>query len=243
MVERPILFSGPLVRAILDGRKTETRRLVTKGTSRMVKATRDAWGELDWSAAAINFAPGSYVGRDGGRIGAHRGLLVAHEDTSVHGVACRIEPGDVLWVRERIWQSRRCGYMAEWGEWEAGAWTRSVVRYHATEGAPESTDLPGREFLSSRPSIHMPKWVSRIRLRVTDVRAEGLHEIDEAGARAEGIAAPIGTAVLSSGDEVSVHATARTHFATLWDEINGKREGARWDDNPWVWVYKFEVER
>lgn len=70
----------------------------------------------------------------------------------------------------------------------------------------------------------MPKWASRITLRVNEVKAERLHEITDDGAAAEGIPLP-----------------NRDGFSLLWDEINGKREGARWDDNPWVWVIKFEV--
>jgi hypothetical protein len=213
VAERPILFSGPLVRSILDGRKTETRRLVTKGTSQV----SDVVGErATWCGLA-----------DASRAGTS--ILLVGSGVDGHFIDCRIKPGDTLWVRERIWQSRGCGHLATWGEWEVGEWSRTVVRYHATDGDPESTELPNREFLAPRPSIHMPRWASRISLRVTDVRAERLQEITHVGALAEGV----------EPDEPGFN--ARVPFARLWDQINGKRAGASWADDPWVWVVKFEV--
>ena len=78
-----------------------------------------------------------------------------------------------------------------------------------------------------RPSIHMPRWASRITLEIADIRVERLCSISDAEAHAEGCATPA--------------TAARSHFRNLWDSINGKREGCAWADNPWVWVVSFVV--
>ena len=81
-----------------------------------------------------------------------------------------------------------------------------------------------------RPSIHMPRWASRITLRVTDVRRQRLHEITPAEVLAEGIGIP------ALRDELLLEA-----WEDVWDGINGKRAGCAWADNPEVWAYTFEV--
>ncbi len=83
----------------------------------------------------------------------------------------------------------------------------------------------------------MPRWACRLTLRVTDVRAERVQEITNDGALAEGIdhTAEAFAAGMPSGHY-------RSRFALLWDQINGKRPGAAFDDDPWVWVYKFEID-
>lgn len=80
------------------------------------------------------------------------------------------------------------------------------------------------------PGIHMPKAHARLWLRVLEVRAERLHDIDDAGAWHEGVRSPL-----------RMVGARRNAFARLWDSINGKREGGAWADNPPVWVVRFEV--
>lgn len=221
MAERPILFSGPLVRAILDERKTETRRLVTKSTSRMVAETRATWDRLDWKVATIN------------RSGLESGLLVRDPDTRYHGVAAKVRVGDTLWVRETfgvVPESLGKPFDPKTGE-------GCRVLYRATDGDP---DPDGWENWKWTPSIYMRPWASRITLAVTEVRAERLHEITDEGAKAEGITVDEDQ-VMESFAAGLPSGHYRSAFARLWDEINGKRPGARWDDNPWVWVIKFEV--
>jgi hypothetical protein len=91
-----------------------------------------------------------------------------------------------------------------------------------------------------KPSIHMPRWASRITLRITDIRVERLQDISEDDARAEGAMWHDGGTYWHSGwrhDYSDVHADAYSSFARLWNNINGP--GA-WDANPWVWVVSFE---
>jgi hypothetical protein len=86
-----------------------------------------------------------------------------------------------------------------------------------------------------RPSIHMPRWASRITLEITGIRVERVQEIGEEEARAEGCDGdcPIGYIPAYQ------RAPLAYHFAQLWDQINGKRPGCSWNDNPWVWAISF----
>jgi hypothetical protein len=83
-----------------------------------------------------------------------------------------------------------------------------------------------------RPSIHMPRWASRITLEVTDVRVERVQEISEEDAKTEGVTPSI-------VGEWWDHLKYRAGFQTLWNSINEKR-GFGWDENPWVWVVEFK---
>lgn len=193
MTERPILFSAPMVRAILAGTKTQTRRVVKP------RKDRDLGCEL----AACELA-GEVNG------GEYRNAYCS--------------PGDRLWVREA------------WRDWSDAAW------HYAADGLvlPKQRDRGLAAMLSSRapftwesyrwrPSIHMPRWASRITLEVTGVRVERLQGISEADAMAEG-AAP----VLVPPDGGSCpHVEG---YRDLWESINGT---GSWDANPWVWVVEF----
>lgn len=193
--ERPILLSGPLVRAILEGRKTVTRRPVRPQPQRdgrlwLWKGT--AWDDaraLVSDRAPVEFCP--------------------------YG-----EPGDVLWVRETFLQPVWSSFNAEGGldeGWEGG---RRNIEYVADGAKPGwRTDSFGyRRQLAKRPSIHMPRWASRITLEVTRVRVERVQDITEEDVRREGV-------------EVS--------FANAWDDTYAKRKGLGWRDNPWVWAVSF----
>lgn len=178
MTEHPIIFSGPMVRAILRGQKTQTRRIAR-------------WDQ--------RFPPDAEL----------RDELVCH---CPYGSA-----GDLLWVRET------------WSSILDDARTDSErVVYRADLGS--SAD----KVQVWRPSIHMPRWASRLTLRIAEVRVQRLQEISEEDAEAEGI----------TGDEALVGQIAnpfRTAYADLWDSINAKR-GYGWGANPWVWVLTFEVQ-
>ena len=188
MRERPILFSAPMVRAILAGAKTQTRRIMKPQPTRVDGGVPFGDGPK-WARAA----PGSAV------------------ISCPHG-----KRGDRLWVREAHY------IIGEYRE----------VFFRATQDSSTSPTLswPG----PWRPSIHMPRWASRITLEVTGVRVEHLHDISEADARAEG--APF---ELARQDSVRLGATAsyRAGFQRLWGSINGP---GSWDEDPWVWVIEFK---
>ena len=183
MKERPILFSGAMVRAILEDRKTQTRRVV--------KPPR-GWAEYS------HCDPFAMPRLRGG--GTECTAESVYDKSAPYG-----QPGDRLWVRE-TWQ---CGdYFIRHPQIDQ-------VRYRATDA----------ELLHWRPSIHMPRWASRIQLEITGVRVERLQDISEADAISEGVYS-------------DPAAPARDGFMGLWDSINVSR-GFGWAANPWVWVVSF----
>lgn len=210
--ERPILFSGPMVRAILAGQKTQTRRVVKV--------------DEEWQ----------FVGLDG----AGRTWLMNRLDPDANGNVFGDEwsyapcphgrPGDLLWVRE-TWQPIHTS-ACPWSQMPHVVGPDAVAVYR------QAFEADGRCMPSGhwRPSIFMPRWASRITLRVTEVRVERLQEITQADARAEGVVDTSGAwGELTDTDR----AGPRGAFEALWNDINGAR-GLGWDANPWVWVVSFE---
>lgn len=223
MPERPILFSGPMVRAILAGTKTQTRRLVTDAT------TQGNWkaSELDLSTAWVDPGP-SPVGNPGPYLKARptRAAMIAHEwppdDDVMDRLYPRWFPGDRLWVRETWTAPRRA----------TGEHEQDRVLYRADslwDGCG-----PGDLGFDWSPSIFMPRWASRLTLEITAVRVQRLQEISDEDAAAEGAALHPGSFPLVDGPRRSLHGHA---FADLWDAINAKR--APWASNPWVWALTF----
>ena len=213
MSERGIIFSGPMVRAILADRKTVTRRLVRANTKRLAGA-RDL-------AAAQPMAGGLFVPSSGMVLStASGGLSKAMQDTILH---CPYGArGDRLWVRE-TWQT--CT--------DPDDRDPDEVVY----AADHDGEHPGfaEDGWSWRPSIYMPRWASRITLEIERTRVERLHAITDDDARAEGCA--------GGHDSIPGYrfsATPREHFEHLWREIHGG--GANpWPANPWVWVVSFRL--
>jgi hypothetical protein len=194
MKERPILFSSEMVRAILDGRKTQTRLVVKpQPETSFPFAKCIKWGEME-SDRGIWGVPGW--------------------GTSVRRCPYG-QPGDCLWVRET------------WCPTMDGA---EVAYYKATI---DQQIVKGPKW---KPSIHMPRWASRIALEVTGVRVERVQDISEGDAIAEGIEPHFAAIAEMSHDAIS----PESEFALLWDSINAKR-GYSWDSNPWVWVVEFKV--
>jgi hypothetical protein len=189
---------------------------VTKSSSSMVEGTRAAWDGLRWNEATVNRLTS----------GVDQGLLVPGADTMTHGVASRFKAGDLMRVRE---------------SWRTCATLDHVKPSELPEDAPilYAADKHARgetgEWGKGRPSIFLPKRASRIRLRVTEVRAQRLQWITDDDALAEGI-----EMVMESFAAGMPSGHYRSEFALLWDRINGKRPGASWSANPWVWVLKFE---
>jgi len=207
MIERPILFATPMVRAILDGRKTQTRRIV-KGVRRdnclsLKKPTKT-------------------------RVGIVTHVLDAPE----RGLCPYGKPGDRLWVRETFVTGWPCGgdgtpmqFDEDGKELPPKVWYRaSQPGLHWVDGDGDLTD-----HVPWKPSIHMPRWASRITLEVTGVRVERLQDISEADARAEGVA-PTGYMATKGAEHIA-------GFRLLWEQING---AGSWVANPWVWVVEFK---
>jgi hypothetical protein len=221
--ERPILFSGPMVRAILEGRKTQTRRVVAK--PEIAPSTT----LVEWNTANKAFVPwnwssgGSYAG------GSRTGKPFA----SPYGVG-----GDRLWVRESFAGPDHIGDgdqgVVGFGiEYKADG----AFRAHGDCGCdgPCSGVLIAHPW---KPSIHMPRWASRLALELTDVHVERLQAITNDDAVAEGIER-WGSGPLAVQPETrALCQSPRAAFGRLWDSLNAKR-GYGWDVNPWVWVLAF----
>lgn len=212
MAERPMLMSAPMVRAILAGTKTQTRRIV-KGAA------------LDW------------LDRDG---------FTPEFTAAPENRLCPYgQPGDQLWVRE-AWRTAasldhlspsaiaaRCidaGYRKPWAPllYDADGHRNSEWRGFET---PPKVSEPGK----GRPSIHMPRWASRITLEITSVRVERLQDISDTDAVAEGIGlnpSAVGVSMTFPQGESACHAA----FRVLWESINGTES---WAANPWVWAVEF----
>lgn len=188
-MERPIIFSDKMIRALIDGRKTQTRRPLKEHP-------------LEW--LQDGFTP----------------EFVAHPENYLcpYGYS-----GDRLWVRE-------CFAVVPSTAYAHSEDVQQTIQpdddyYAAIYRAGWSRSNGG---FSWRPSIHMPRWASRIALEVLSARIERLNDISEADAKAEGV-------FLASASEAQGN-THRTEFAGLWESIYGP--GA-WDANPWVWVIEF----
>ena len=206
MTDRPILMSGPLVVATLAGRKTQTRRVVTERG-------------VPWHLTDHSCAPHPEI------------------DRCPYGV-----PGDRLWVRE-AWMPADHLVDAvadrnppQWIRYRADG--QVMGRYRVED--PLEVPAPGRwrnvpmPAKGWRPSIHMPRWASRLTLVVDAVRVERVQAISEDDARAEGV------------DPKPRQPGATDHyreaFRAKWDEINGKRSSCTWADNPFVWCISYHVE-
>lgn len=142
-------------------------------------------------------------------------------------------PGDTLWVRETLRRS-------EVGPWVYGADYEPVEMRAGDPRVPEMVAWAHHKEGDTCVSIHMPRWASRISLRVTDVRVERLQAITDADALAEGVAPHVARGVdvfHIEGLNLGHHFTPRSAFMALWKHINGEASPKQ---NPWVWVVEFE---
>lgn len=261
MKERPILFSAPMVRAILAGTKTQTRRAVKPvGNDEAIVMLDHGKG---WCPYRSNDGEGSFHT-------VKRGGEYYLEQTPVE---CPYgKPGDRLWVREtwRIgaWNENdgtlcidyRDGPRKEWIDipeiadpdgdvfrryWEQSSDDAERAGLKCDEEGKYTWE-PGQSPCRWRPSIHMPRWASRITLEIVNVRVERLQDISEADAISEGITTIWPDGPRADGgpnhytikvDYCSYNApTATGVYAMLWDVINGP---GSWAANPWVWVVEF----
>ncbi len=216
--ERPIVFSGSMVQAILDGRKTQTRRILKRQPNNdpskhhPIEPYLTSRGTWNW-------------------VLANHGMGCGDPFPCPYGVA-----GDRLWVRE-TWArekdkaNRTVCYKAD-GTW--GSWSEDAKFYqhgfvigvanHRRDGRWVGRDYFGR----FKPSKHMPRWASRLVLEIKLIRVERLQDISEEDLKAE-----MDWSRVSIPDDSDPWGV----FATLWESINGADS---WAQNPWVWVIDFE---
>lgn len=216
MSTRPILFSAPMVKAILAGRKTQTRRVVVQPKrwhGRFDIATDEVIGpEEIWWWNGVHDRTGASQPCPYGKAGD---ALVVRETWQYGGFT---EDGyPFIGYRADGARELKERYPEEWAERLEDIW--------AALSSDENYSIDSRAADRRwRPAIHMPHWASRIALSVTGVRAERIQQISAADSLAEGI------------DHHTMN-DPRVEFQWLWDSINGKR--APWDSNPWVWVVQF----
>jgi hypothetical protein len=216
--ERPIIFSGPMVRAILDGRKTQTRRVV-RGIQSPEMADR-------FMVAADGSGDIKFV-HD---LSASTAMSVSEWLRCPYG-----QPGDHLWVRE-TWGLPPSYDPARHGDLKSKP-TIGPVCYGADYTSVRGGLRPAWDGAKWRSPIHMPRWASRLTLEITDVRVERLQAISEADAAAEGIdPVPCEAASIVFGT-YKARFRFRDGFRSAWDSINGNR--APWDSNPFVWALTF----
>lgn len=197
MKERPILFSGSMVRAILAGTKTQTRRVV----KHKIIGPNPPTGIFDWHHPRTD----EWMGAHGG--GIKFGL------TNAARLCPYGQPGDRLWVREAFYVGVEGG---------------PIYRACIDQGLADFVDAVRKRYGEKWvPSIHMPRWASRILLEIVGVRVERLQDINEWDAIDEGV----------GGDVKVAPCFAVERYRALWESINGP---GSWDANPWVWVVEFK---
>lgn len=200
-----------MVRALLDGRKTQTRRIIKPQPPADV--VRHCWYDAPIYGFTAEEAPSNSW---------HTARLVAVS-------------GDRLWVRE-TWGSLEADHTAVSGQpgyRKPQQGDRIVYQADPGSAAQWGPSLPSQGSFMWRPSIHMPRWASRMTLTVTDVRVERLQDISEADAKAEGVSDELTDYELYGQSQ-----PYRFGYSSLWNLING--EGA-WQANPWVAAYTFAV--
>lgn len=243
MKERPILFSAPMVRAILEGRKTQTRRVVK-------------WAGRDYSQYE-NLAAVFQENYPHAHAGETTGIGIPSEGgvVQIMGKCPYGKPGDRLWVRESFGFSHQADDV---NCREQVIVYRTGHPYGITDAGvdelkrcKDGSMMEPNHFVSKpllwRPSIHMPRWASRITLEIVSVRVERLQDISASDARAEGVPCSSWSEddwVDSDGYPTCAdqrEQQAICEYAELWESINGKTHP--WESNPWVWVIEFKVMR
>lgn len=231
MMEHPILFSAPMVNAILEGRKTQTRRIMNPQMP-----------ENFWRTGGVDTAGDC----------AYAVPLADDEKDDHLFPECKFpygNVGDTLWVRENI----------RFGKGYDGVKPKDIPKephikrwYEADTGLGQ---VP-HGFGVLRPSIFMPRYFSRITLEITGIRVERLQDISEKDAQAEGTPENMTYVPVQVGQEAMEALKAAGHtqfiermvnppvmqdwragFSRLWQSINGQES---WDSNPWVWVIEFK---
>ncbi|SBW75178.1 morphogenetic protein [Klebsiella pneumoniae] len=203
-----MIFNAEMVRALLDGRKTQTRRPIKWKQTRFTEiGEREDGSKWPWSEDA------------------------EHACDFWH--PCPFGAvGDRIWVRETF-----C--TVDDTQYGGGKWVdyRATPKFEASHPAGWDCAPNDAEALKWRPSIHMPRWASRILLEITDVRVERLNAISQEDAQAEGMELTGWRPTYSDPDSGGEVLTPYDNFAQLWESIYGEES---WKANPWVWVIEFK---
>lgn len=198
MTEKPILFTGENVRSILEGRKTQTRRVIKPQPVPIGTSAVDRFEYFDDGL----WLPTSKSGKSG--------IFLPSKYRCPYGTE-----GNRLWVREN-WATTLSGV--------------------PTDGIAYKADYPAdrAKTIKWKSPIHMPRWASRITLKVLNIRVERIQQITARECWAEGI-----ERICEPSTKFEKSAAALDDFMLLWNRINGPR-GFGWDVNPWVWVVEFK---
>lgn len=259
--ERPILFSAPMIKALLEGRKTQTRRIV-KPQPDYVMQGFPGWHSLgqhvDAARTGIPALPRCPYGQTGDRLWVKETFWIEHDSDSdgYQSFDCGIDIAEDEWARIQYcatpaWETPpACEHQQtvqpftgdknvpqQWWLAPPENWDGSDADH---ERRGEWICVPAFKFWSKRPSIHMPRRASRIMLEITDVRVQRVEEISEEDAMAEGIGRHLldegrGPAFGLNGDDEFT--TARDAFLNLFYDINKR---AKRGSNPWVWALTFK---
>lgn len=233
MADRPIIFSGPMVGALIEGRKTQTRRVLCQFDPERDPPSAGPYfaGHKAATWTDSEGAPWRYPGAKGAATGDRLYVREAWRCSAKH---------DATAPRDLIPRSMTIAF-------EAGG---NIANQDSKDDwRPSPASYTEAEWMGrARPSIHMPRWASRLTLTVTDVRVQRLQDISEADAVAEGIERLEGskgpnhfTREITGKWSGSFNApTAQEVFADLWNSLHGP---AAWDANPWVVAVTFTVEQ
>lgn len=211
--ERPILFNSEMVRAILDGRKTQTRRVMRRqpdAVERFKHGEETTDTDAQYAVLRCYNTPKFFKGCNSGWFADAKYKTPFNE----------FNVGDHLWVRETFAVVPESAYRHS-----------QIVQTISPDDAEKAAIYKQNFNLSSsglkwKPSIHMPRWAARILLEITKIRVERLNDISEADCLKEGIGSPL------------LRDCKKPKFMDLWKSVYGE---AAWDENPWVWVVEFKV--
>lgn len=207
LITRPMLFSAPMIRALHDGRKTQTRRILTPQPTKQDLKFQGYVGIKDTKAVFSGGFP-------------------AKTET----VRVPYSKGNRLWVRE-AWRTEK-DLDAE----------RPIDLCAAAHIVAYEADSPDERWGRLRPSIHMPRWISRMTLTITEVRVQRLQDISEEDAIAEGCGQYSSSTPLYEAFNPDRKGSYREGFRELWNNLNADR-GHGWNSNPWVAAYTFTVDQ
>lgn len=231
--ERPILFSAPMINALLEGRKTQTRRAMKPQPVKDYSNAGKTFGRHTWNQKIISEIklPKYPYGKVGDRLWVRETFA----SESNWNIECEADYPPPFNDGRPIKRETHPEYGSYWEQ----------CHYRATDSEPDlSYDDMEDPSCRWKPSIHMPRWASRINLEITDIRVERVQDIKKSDIYAEGVIAKNMPDEFSADSVLSVDGKVYLSWATawinLWNSINEKR-GFGWEKNPYVWCLTFKV--